>query len=144
MIATNLNDLDLMEMTAADDPDQRCRVTFPLLGSHGTEQTACVYFELEPGANVGRHTDSAEEVLVVLEGDVRASIGEDVAEAGAGALLLVPTLVPHDVTNIGDGPARVLGVFGGANHIVATFERGWGPERMDVVGTREMAAATGS
>jgi quercetin dioxygenase-like cupin family protein len=141
MITARLDALDLMDMAAADDPNQRCRVTFPLLGTDGTKETATVYFELEPGANVGRHTDSAEEVLVVLAGYVRASIGDEVAEAGPGTLLVVPTMEPHDVTNIGDGPARVLGVFGGANHIVATFDHGWGPDRMDVVGTEAMAAA---
>lgn len=138
MLTANLNDLDLMEMAAADDPNQQCRVTFPLLGTHGTEETATVYFELAPGKNVGRHTDSAEEVLVILQGDVRASIGEETVEAGAGSLLVVPTMVPHDVTNIGGETAKVLGVFGGANHIVASFDHGWGPERMAVVGTRAM------
>ncbi len=138
MLTANLNELDLMDMTAQDDPGQQCRVTFPLLGTHGTKETATVYFELDPGKNVGRHTDSAEEVLVILQGDVRASIGEETVETGAGSLLIVPTMVPHDVTNIGDETAKVLGVFGGANHIVAIFDHGWGPERLDVVGTREM------
>ncbi|MDX1420181.1 MAG: cupin domain-containing protein [Rubricoccaceae bacterium] len=144
MITANLDTLDLMDMTAADDPDQACRVTFPLLGTHGTEATAAVYFELEPGKNVGRHTDSAEEVLVVLQGEVRASVGDETVEVGAGSLLVVPTMAPHDVTNIGDETAKVLGVFGGANHIVATFDHGWGPDRMDVVGTRALAEPSAS
>jgi quercetin dioxygenase-like cupin family protein len=138
MLTANLHDLDLMDMAAPDDTRQACRVTFPLLGAHGTEDTATVYFELAPGKNVGRHTDSAEEILVVLDGEVRASVGDETVEAGAGTLLVVPTMVPHDVTNVGDGTARVLGVFGGANHIVATFDHGWGPDRMAVVGTKAM------
>ena len=138
MLTANLNTLDLMEMAAEDNPGQHCRVAFPLLGAHGTEETATVYFELAPGKSVGRHTDSAEEVLVILQGDVRASINDETVEAGAGSLLVVPTMAPHDVTNIGDEVVKVLGVFGGANHIVATFDHGWGPERMDVVGTRAM------
>lgn len=142
MLTANLNRLDLMAMEAADDPDQQCRVAFPLLGTHGTRDTAAVYFELAPGKSVGRHTDSAEEVLVVLQGEVRASVGGETVEARAGALLVVPEMAPHDVTNIGDETAKVLGVFGGANHIVATFDRGWGPERMDVVGTRAMFEET--
>ena len=144
MLTADLNTIDLMEMAAADDPAQQCRVTFPLLGTHGTQETATVYFELEPGKNVGRHTDSAEEVLVVLQGDVRASIGEETVEAGAGSLLVVPAMAPHDVTNIGDETVKVLGVFGGANHIVATFDHGWGPERMEVVGTQAMFESAAS
>ena len=142
MLTANLNHLDLMDMAAPDDPGQQCRVTFPLLGTQGTEETATVYFELAPGKNVGRHTDSAEEILVILQGEVRASIGDETVEAGAGALLVVPKMAPHDVTNIGDETAQVLGVFGGANHIVATFDHGWGPDRMDVVGTRAMSEPT--
>ena len=144
MISANLNNPELMEMTAADDPDQHCRVTFPLLGAHGTEDTATVYFELDPGRRVGRHTDSAEEVLVILQGQVRASVGDETVEAGAGSLLLVPAMAPHDVTNIGDETAKVLGVFGGANHIVATFDHGWGPEQMEVVETRALFEAATS
>ena len=144
MLTANLNELDLMDMQAADDPGQQCRVTFPLLGSHGTEETATVYFELAPGRNVGRHTDSAEEVLVVLQGEVRASIGDETVEASAGSLLVVPRMEPHDVTNIGGETAKVLGVFGGANHIVATFDHGWGPDRMSVVGTRALSEPTPS
>jgi len=135
MITADLNNLDLFEFTAQEDPKQHCKVTFPLLGAHGTKDTATVYFELEPGDSVGRHTDSAEELLLIMEGQVEAFVGEERVEAHAGHLLVVPKMVPHDVKNIGDTRAKVLGFFGGANHIVATFDQGWLPEGENVVST---------
>ncbi len=135
MITANLHQLQLAAFTAKEDAKQCCRVTFPLLGAHGTDNSATVYFELEPGNRVGRHTDSAEEILLILEGEVEASIGEEIANASAGTLLVVPKLTPHDVRNIGDTKAKVLGFFGGANHIVATFDHGWLPEGEKVVST---------
>ncbi len=135
MITANLNQLELLEFTAKEDPKQHCKVTFPVLGTHGSQKIASVYFELEPGDNVGRHTDSAEELLLIMEGEVEASIGDEIAIMSAGSLAVVPTMVPHDVKNIGTTTVRVLGVFGGENHIIATFDKGWLPEGEKVVST---------
>ena len=44
------------------------RVSFPLHSAAGTASTATVLFELDPGAELGVHTDSAEELLVVRGG----------------------------------------------------------------------------
>ncbi len=140
MITSDLNQLELLEFTAREDSRQHCRVNFPLLGTLGTQNTAAVYFELEPGHNVGRHTDSAEEVLVILEGEAEASIGEETARVSKGTLAVVPEMVPHDVKNIGTTTLKVLGIFGGANHIVATFDQGWLPEGERVVSTAAVAA----
>lgn len=135
MVQANLNNADLLELSSPEDHQQHCQVTFPLLGAHGTQHTATVYFELNPGDHVGRHQDSAEELLLIIEGKVKAEIDGETAEASAGTLLLVPAMAPHDVTNIGDHPAKVLGVFGGANHITTTFEQGWQPDGNTIVNT---------
>lgn len=65
MVAVNLNEIDLNEFIGESDKNQHCRATFPLIGAHGSRQLASVYFELEPGDHLGRHTDSAEELLIV-------------------------------------------------------------------------------
>lgn len=135
MIQVNLNQLELNEFIGAVNPEQRCKATFPLLGNHGSKNLATVYFEIEPGNNLGKHTDSAEELLVILEGTVEASIGNKTTVASAGSLLLVPEMVTHDIKNNGTTKAKVLGVFGGANNIVATFEEQWLPTHSNVVDT---------
>lgn len=141
MITADLKSLELMEFQALRDPAQRCKANFPLLGAHGTKTTATVYFELEPGDNLGRHTDSAEELLLVLEGTVEAEVGGKRAEMTVGGIAVVPKLVPHDIRNTGKGKARVIGFFGGANNIVATFEKGWSNPGVEIVDTAAMSNA---
>lgn len=135
MTTVNVNDIELNEFIGKDDKKQHCRATFPLVGAHGSKQLATVYFELEPGDNLGRHTDSAEELLIVLEGKVEATVGSESQKAQGGSLVLVPRLVPHDLKNIGTTTAKVLGVFGGANNIVATFDKAMLPTESNVVDT---------
>lgn len=140
MITANLNQLELTEFIAPGNPGQRCRATFPVFGAHGTQQSATVYFEIAPGEELGSHTDSAEELLFILQGEVEATVGEEQASAGQGALIVVPKMAPHNVRNTGRTPARVLGFFGGANHIVATFDQVWLPTESNQVDTAAMAA----
>lgn len=125
MIKANLTQLPLAEFIAKADDRQHCKATFPLIGSHGTRKLATVYFELEPGDHLGSHTDTAEELLIILEGRVEVTLGETTERFDAGGLVVVPELKPHDIRNIGNRRARVLGVFGGVNNIVATFENEW-------------------
>ncbi len=138
MNKVNLNTLELTEFTGKDDPGQHCLSTFPLFGAHGTESTATVYFELEPGDSLGRHTDSAEELLLVLEGNVNAEVGGETGALSKGEIALVPKMVPHNLTNTGTQKAKVLGIFGGANHIVATFEKTWLPTDSNTVDTSQL------
>ena len=135
MTTANLNELELNEFIGKQDQKQHCLATFPLVGAHGSKALATVYFELQPGDHLGRHTDSAEELLIVLNGQVEATVGEEKNIASKGTIVLVPEMVPHDVRNIGDQPAKVLGVFGGANNIVATFEKDMLPTETNVVDT---------
>ncbi|MCB0571982.1 MAG: cupin domain-containing protein [Phaeodactylibacter sp.] len=137
MTTVDLNQLSLNEFTAKNDPAQHCRATFPLLGAHGTQQSATVYIELEPGKSLGRHTDSAEELLLVLEGEVEATVGNEKGLLSKGQIALVPRLEPHDLRNTGQGTARILGFFGGANNIVATFDEVWLPTNSNVVDTAQ-------
>lgn len=135
MKTANLNKLELNEFRGKDDPRQHCHATFPMFGAHGTEMSATVYFELEPGDILGRHTDTAEEILLILEGNVEASVGDESGMIGKGEMVLVPTMVPHNIKNIGSHKAKILGFFGGAKNIVATFDKTWLPTESNIVDT---------
>lgn len=135
MTTVNLNQLELNEFVGKTTKNQHCKATFPLLGAHGTKKLATVYFELQPGDQLGRHTDSAEELLLVLEGEVEVEIGGEISKANQRGMTLVPTLVPHNITNTGQTTAKVLGFFGGANNIIATFEEELMPANNKVVDT---------
>ena len=142
MIKVNLNQLELLETTAKNKENMHCRSTFPLTGANGTKDTATVYFELEKGKELGSHTDSAEELLLIIDGEVEVTVGDEKAKASKGDLALVPKMVPHNLKNIGHSKVKVLGIFGGANHIVATFEDNWMPEDTNVIDTEKLLVET--
>lgn len=139
MYTANLNELELTEFITRVEPRQHCRATFPLLETMGSRQSAMVYVELEPGDSLGRHTDSAEETLLILGGTVAISVENETVTLSEGEFALVPLMAPHDIRNVGDRTARVVGFFGGANNIVASFDNTWLPTESNVVDT---AAAT--
>jgi quercetin dioxygenase-like cupin family protein len=135
MLKIDLNNIELNEFTAVNNPKQKCKASFPLLGVHGTKKSAAVYFELTPGEELGTHTDSAEETLLILEGKVEVTIGSECCIVGKSNLALVPKMIPHNLKNVGESKVKVIGFFGGANNIVATFENRWLPTDSNVVDT---------
>ena len=138
MITVDLNNLDLTEFTGKENAGLHCLATFPLFSAHGSENSATVYFELEPGDELGWHTDSVEELLLILKGNVEVSVGEETGELKEGQIALVPTMVRHNLRNIGSEKARVLGFFGSAN-FVSTFDEVWLPTHSNMVDTAAMA-----
>ena len=138
MITADLNNIELTEFTAKSKPGQKGRATFPLFAAHGTKDSATVYFELAPGDELGRHTDSAEETLLVIEGELEGMVGEETGKLSKGQLVVVPKMVPHNFRNTGQNTARVLGFFGGANNVVATFDEVWMPIDTNVIDTSKM------
>ena len=127
MIAFNLDDVRLNEV-----PDGSIRVEFPLQSVHGTASFAAVVFEVEPGNALATHTDSAEEVLLVLAGEGEAHVGGVAGPIRAGDVAVVPALIPHGVRNTGETTLRVIGFFSSST-VMSTFEHGIGPEGEQVV-----------
>ena len=84
MISAKIDELELLEGSYEDDPTMRVRVNFPFYVGTGTKNTAVVYFELEPGHRLGTHTDSAEEILLILEGAAEATVGDEQGRVCAG------------------------------------------------------------
>ena len=121
MQALQIEDLDLFEGWSEGDEGMRVRAGFPISSGTGAKSTAVVYFELEPGRHLGRHTDSAEEVLVVLSGVGTATVGDEQTPVRAGTLAVVPALLPHSVENTGHETLRVVGVFSSST-VLSVFD----------------------
>jgi quercetin dioxygenase-like cupin family protein len=134
VIAERIEELELMEVWYEDDPTMRLKVNFPFFLGTGTKSTAVVYFEIEPGYRLGTHTDSAEEILLILEGEVEVSLGDEQGRLSAGEMALVPAMVPHGLRNVGDETVRVAGFFS-SNVVVSTFDQPMMPFNQRVVGT---------
>jgi len=146
MLAVQLADRDLVDISSETDETRRMRVDFPISSVAGAASAAVVYFELEPGEHTGMHTDSAEEIVLILSGRVEAIVGDERGELSAGGLGLVPALVAHDVRNLGEETVRVVGFFSSAT-VVSIFDDPLMPVGKRVVGTplaqeSEVAPAT--
>jgi quercetin dioxygenase-like cupin family protein len=135
MVSVRLDELELMEGWYEDDPTMRVKVNFPFFLGTGTKSTSVVYFEVEPGDRLGTHTDSAEEILLILEGTAEVSLGDERGRLSAGEMALVPAMVPHALRNVGEQTVRVVGFFS-SNVLVSTFDRPMMPFGQRVLGTR--------
>jgi quercetin dioxygenase-like cupin family protein len=122
MIDAKISELELLEVSYEDDPTMRARVNFPFYVGAGTKNTAVVYFELEPGHRLGSHTDSAEEILLILEGEAEATVGDEQGLVSAGDMAVVPAMVPHALRNVGDETLRVVGFFSSST-VMSTFDQ---------------------
>ena len=134
MQVVQLHQLDLMEFTQGDAPGNAVRAAWPVYRDSGATSTAAVCVELDPGMHLPRHTDSTEELIVVLEGEIEVTIGSDRMRLAPGGLVLIPTMVPHEASNAGDRLARFVGVFG-SNTIVSVFDAPFEQTGGRVVGT---------
>lgn len=142
MQTADLMNLDLLDAWYEHDSEMRVRVNFPFFAATGTERSAVVYFEIEPGHYLGTHTDSAEEIVLILTGTVEASVGDETGQLSAGQAALIPAMVPHGVRNVGDAVARCVGFFSNAT-VESTFDAPLMPIGQQVAGTppAEMIAA---
>ncbi len=116
MFAFDLDDFELIPTAPG------LRVGFPLHSATGTASTATVLFELDPGCELGIHTDSAEELLIIVQGTAEARVGDEVGRLETHQVALVPPMAPHGLRNIGDDVLRVFGTFSSST-VVSTFEQ---------------------
>jgi quercetin dioxygenase-like cupin family protein len=126
MYTVRLSELELAEAGYENDPTMRAKETFPFSAATGTKNTSVVYFEVEPGHRLGTHTDSAEEIILLLGGTAEVSVGDEQGQVSAGEMALVPAMVPHSVRNVGDETLRVVGFFSSST-LMATFDQPYVP-----------------
>lgn len=137
MLTVNLNELPLKETYVDGVPAQRAYSTFPFLGAQENKETSLVYFELRPGEELGSHTDSAEEVLFIIEGKVEVVVGDESGVVEGPVLALVPTMEPHNLRNVGDVRVKVAGFFP-SRYLIATFDNEWQPDGTNIIDTAQI------
>ncbi|MFN8511746.1 MAG: cupin domain-containing protein [Chloroflexia bacterium] len=140
MQTADLARLDMHTAWYEDDPAMRITVNFPFYAATGNESSSVVYFEIEPGHYLGTHTDSAEEIVLLLSGTVEAHLGDETGQLRAGQAALIPAMVPHGIRNIGAETARCVGFFSAAT-VVSTFDQLMMPHGARQVGTPPAAGA---
>jgi quercetin dioxygenase-like cupin family protein len=122
MLIAKTTKLDLMQGWFDSDPEHtRVRVAFPINKWAGSRDSAVVYFEVKPGDQLARHTDSAEEVLYVVAGEAEAEVGDERGRLAAGDLAVIPAMVPHGLVNVGNETVKVVGFFS-ESEVISTFK----------------------
>ena len=112
--------MDLMEGWFDGDETAHIHANFALHGANGADDSAAVVIELAPGDALGQHTDSPEEILLVMEGEVDFQINSERQRAKPGTVSVVPAMAPHSIRNVGDRTARIIGFFP-RPRVVSTF-----------------------
>lgn len=140
MQTADLNTLELVDVWYEQDPAMRILVNFPFYAATGNKSSSVVYFEIEPGHYLGTHTDSAEEIVLILAGTVEARLGDEWGQLSVGQAGVIPAMVPHGIHNVGDETARCVGFFSAAV-VESTFDQSMIPFGQQVVGTPPMADA---
>ena len=122
MLTARTTELELAQGWFDSDPEHaRVQVAFPINKWAGSRDSAVVYFEVEPGDRLPRHTDSAEEILYFVAGEAEAEVGDERGRVGAGDLAVIPAMVPHGLVNVGTETVRVVGFFS-ESEIISSFD----------------------
>jgi len=121
MITSRLNELELAEVWAEEDPEIRFKLAAAISSANGTASTQLIYFTVEPGTSVGRHAHSAEETMLFLEGTVEQSIGDEQKQLSAGEVSFKPAGMIHEERNVGSETLRCVAFFSSAA-ILHTWE----------------------
>jgi len=100
------------------DATARWRSTAGAVG----EGSGSSLLEVPPGCRLPRHTDSAEETIVVVAGAASVTVGDDDGQVPAGGVAVVPECVPHEVRNAGDEPLRFVALYASTD-VVTTYEQ---------------------
>jgi quercetin dioxygenase-like cupin family protein len=141
MLKISLDKLDkVTNYGAEDDPNRKVTGNFALYSAVGTKSGAVVYFELEPGKELGSHTDSAEEIVYVVEGTIEAIVGKEKDRLSRGELGVVPVMEHHNFRNIGANTAKVIGFFSSPN-VISTFEKVFMPANFREFDTTKLLPA---
>src|SRR5215211_9524584 len=91
-------------------------------GGHTGDASGSSLLEVPPGCRLPRHTDSAEETIVIVSGKASVTVGDEQGEVPAGGVALVPECVSHEVRNAGGEPLRFVALYAN-NDVVTTYEQ---------------------
>src|SRR5215203_4407605 len=107
METASFSDSELEDSWYQGDETARWRTS----SGHAGESSGSSLLEVDPGCRLPRHTDSAEEAVVVVAGSARVVVGEETSDVPAGGVALIPREIPHEVHSTGDEPLRFVALY---------------------------------
>ena len=96
--------------------------SFEFQGYHHDAGISFIVIDAPLGSGPKLHKHPYGEVFVVLEGAVTFTAGEDVIEASAGQVVVVPAGVPHTFVNSGAGRLRQIDIHASERFVTEWLE----------------------
>ena len=83
------------------------------------------FVEIEPGRKNPRHYHpNSDEVLYLIEGELRHTVGENTYQLTAGTAIFIPQHAPHDAFNPGTKTARMVVAYPTGDRQMVLLEAG--------------------
>jgi quercetin dioxygenase-like cupin family protein len=96
-------------------------IAHELVGNdHGGLGVSIIFVDARPGGGPSLHAHPYDEVLIVQEGQARATIGGEDHELQAGDIVVIHANEPHAFTNTGEGPLKQVDI-----HLSPRFVTEW-------------------
>jgi quercetin dioxygenase-like cupin family protein len=126
--------LERIQVRATDNPDVRWQAAFAVYGGHGTTQSSTIVYEIEPGGQLGWHTDATEETQYIIAGHGELHTEDGVYPVGPGNVFVLPTPVRHNLVNVGKETLRAVAFFAAAM-FTQEFDNEMLPPKSHILGT---------
>ncbi len=117
------------------DPSMRFVVIFPVGENQGATAGSAAYYIIEPGKHTGLHSDNAEEIAFVAEGEGEVFTIGSTQRLEAGKFLVFQPGMDHDIYAHGSDALRVLSFFP-TTEILTTFQQEIYPVGGNVLSSR--------
>jgi quercetin dioxygenase-like cupin family protein len=122
VIALRPDELEFSEAYLEGDESARWASAAGHSPSAGADASGSSVIRVAPGCRLPRHTDSAEETIIVVAGTAEVEVGGERSRIPAGGLAVVPKDISHEVRNVGDGPLIFVAVYAEPD-VVTRYER---------------------
>jgi quercetin dioxygenase-like cupin family protein len=126
--------LERVQIRGADDPAVRWAGAFVVYGGHGTTQSSTIVYEIEPGGELGWHTDATEETQYIIAGKGELRTEEGNYPVGPGSVFVLPTPMRHNLANVGTERLRAVAFFAAAM-FTQNFDNVMMPPKSHILGT---------
>ncbi len=105
---------DVVTVTTLDELTPDGWSTAQFIGDEHGSQSSFYVSRSAPGTGPDLHSHPYSETFVILEGTVRFTAGEQVLDARAGDVVVVPPDTPHGFTNVGHEPMLSVNIHAAA------------------------------
>jgi quercetin dioxygenase-like cupin family protein len=121
------------------DPSMRFVALFPVGEKEGAMASSVAYYIIEAGKHSGLHSDNAEEIAFVAEGEGEAFVIGGMKKLEPGKFFVFPAGVDHDIYAQGSAALRLLSFFP-TTEILSTFQQAIYPMGGNVLSSKPPAA----